>query len=726
MEFGPYPVTEISHTNLKLSDGTRLAMKVWLPCLQHNIEKKFSFFNTEESRNWMKNIYTGTQSVNADFEELFPVILEYLPYAKDSSMTLARDHARHPWFCSHGFLVIRVDLRGTGASSGVYYEEYDAQEFDDCTELFNWIESQSWSNGKIGMYGKSWGGFNGVQLAYKQHKALRAVISLYSTDNRFSDDIHYQGSTMIGNGMLSWASFMFAHNARPPHPRYFKTTSDWKEFWLKRLENTGQSCLATWLHHQHKLDPFWQHGSICQNISKVQCPVLVVGGHADAYTNATFRMAATLNQSSRAIIGPWTHDWPDVSNAGPKIDFLKLCLEWWTFHLKDNIPFTDVLAWPRLKLFVRDSIKPDEIVGPSPGTWVAIPNWKVLYNNFKLSAVENPSTSNDNNVTTIFFGANMKLQFNKVNHIEERVELHPHVLQGSGSGPWLAFYDEFPDDQGIANEHSSCWITNVLDQDIVFVGFSKVFIYVEARVAGRYSLQVRICDQFPSGESTLITKGCQNLCDAEDGWVTPFPGQEKRMICIDLNATGYAVKAGHQVLLSVSPTYFPSVYPAVHCEGLCVYPGCSFMMFQTLTATELRNTTCFRSPKPLLKLPVNDIIKRSYTVTSSIDGDKFVQEVNEMSGLTQFPTMKYECEGSVCEKYVTDQKVSYGDISAARVISSVFEIEGEGKVNTSVKTYQSMTGDKQCFKIKENLKVQIDGETLFDKTWDNIIPRKYV
>jgi predicted acyl esterase len=55
-------------------------------------------------------------------------------------------------------------MRGTGASGGAYYGEYLKQEQTDCIELINWLASQTWCNGRIGMYGKSWGGFNGLQV----------------------------------------------------------------------------------------------------------------------------------------------------------------------------------------------------------------------------------------------------------------------------------------------------------------------------------------------------------------------------------------------------------------------------------------------------------------------------------------------------------------------------------------------------------------------------------
>ena len=92
--------------------------------------------------------------------------------------------SRHPWLASHGFVIIRPDMRGSGDSEGLLFDEYVQQEQDDACEIIAWVADQSWSNGKVGMYGKSWAGFNGLQVAYEQPPALKAVISLYSTDNR--------------------------------------------------------------------------------------------------------------------------------------------------------------------------------------------------------------------------------------------------------------------------------------------------------------------------------------------------------------------------------------------------------------------------------------------------------------------------------------------------------------------------------------------------------------
>lgn len=49
-------------------------------------------------------------------------------------------------------------MRGSGNSSGLYFGEYLQVELDDCGEVVEWIRKQSWSNGKVAIYGKSWGG----------------------------------------------------------------------------------------------------------------------------------------------------------------------------------------------------------------------------------------------------------------------------------------------------------------------------------------------------------------------------------------------------------------------------------------------------------------------------------------------------------------------------------------------------------------------------------------
>ena len=90
-------------------------------------------------------------------------------------------------------------------------------EQDDALELIAWIRRQPWCTGRVGMFGISWGGFNGLQVAYRQPDGLDAMISLCSTDDRFADDIHYKGGCLLCE-QLGWSSTMLAYSSRPADP----------------------------------------------------------------------------------------------------------------------------------------------------------------------------------------------------------------------------------------------------------------------------------------------------------------------------------------------------------------------------------------------------------------------------------------------------------------------------------------------------------------------------
>jgi len=156
----PRRVRVVENDWIPLSDGTRLAAKLWLP---------------EDAE-----------------EDPVPAILEYLPYRKRDA-TAHRDSIRHPYVAGHGYAIARVDIRGTGDSDGIILDEYLPQEQEDAVEVLAWLAAQPWCTGSLGMFGISWGGFNGLQVAARRPPGLKAIITVGSTDDRYADDVHYNG-----------------------------------------------------------------------------------------------------------------------------------------------------------------------------------------------------------------------------------------------------------------------------------------------------------------------------------------------------------------------------------------------------------------------------------------------------------------------------------------------------------------------------------------------------
>ena len=118
--FGPYQVTIVENFILTLADGTKIASKLWFP---GTLQEPF----TSVPSKWIKSYCEADPETRAnELEPTFPTILEFLPYNK-GTYTALRDHLRHPWLSSHGYVVIRPDIRGTGDSTGFYFDEYTKQ-----------------------------------------------------------------------------------------------------------------------------------------------------------------------------------------------------------------------------------------------------------------------------------------------------------------------------------------------------------------------------------------------------------------------------------------------------------------------------------------------------------------------------------------------------------------------------------------------------------------------
>ena len=98
--------------------------------------------------------------------------------------------------------------------------------------------------------------------------------------------------------------------------RYGELGDAWREVWLKRLQHQPL-LVAHWLRHQRR-DELWKHGSICEDWSAITCPVYLVGGWADGYSNTIPRMLAHLQCPKKGLIGPWAHKYPHFAKPGPQ------------------------------------------------------------------------------------------------------------------------------------------------------------------------------------------------------------------------------------------------------------------------------------------------------------------------------------------------------------------------------------------------------------------------
>ena len=477
-----------------------------------------------------------------------PAILEYLPYRKRDG-TYERDALTHPYLAGHGYAGVRVDIRGSGESDGLLTDEYARQEQDDGLEIIAWLAAQPWCSGAVGMMGISWGGFNGLQVAALRPPALKAIVTICSTDDRYADDVHYMGGAKLTAG-FGWASFFFGAMCHPPDPAL--VGDRWRAMWLDRLKNLPLF-LEIWTRHPRR-DAYWRHGSVCEDFSAIQCPVYAVGGWTDGYTNAIPRLLERLAVPRKGLIGPWAHAYPHFALPGPQIGFLQDMLRWWDHWLKGVD--TGVMDEPMLRAWMTDSMKPATHHDTLPGRWVGEAAWPPPERTIRRLFLTDDGLGDERAP------------------LAARTLCSPQTV-GLQAGEWCPFGrgQDQAGDQREDDARSLVFETAVLDSPVEILGAAILTLDV-ASDKPIANLVVRLCDVHPSGESLRVSYGVLNLTH-RDSHETPsalVPGQ-RYQVHVKLNDAGVVFPAGHRIRLALSTTYWPMVWPAPEAATLTVLGG---------------------------------------------------------------------------------------------------------------------------------------------------------
>ncbi len=517
---GPAAVRRLDHVSIPLPDGIHLAARIWLP---------------EDA---------STHPV--------PAILEYIPYRKNDLFAV-NDEGRFGYFAARGYAGVRIDIRGSGDSEGVLLDEYAPQEQEDALAALAWIAAQEWCTGAVGMIGKSWGGFNGLQVAARRPPQLKAVVTVYSTDDRYADDAHYMGGCLLTGQMLGWGTNMHTVAALPPDP--LSVGEAWKTMWQERLEAFHPQ-IHTWLDHQRR-DGYWKHGSVCESFADITCAVYAVGGWCDGYRDPVLRLMESLSCPKKALIGPWSHQYAmEDFEPGPHIGFLQECISFFDHFLKgvDN----GIMDGPVLRAFIQDPVRPATHHRERPGRWAAEPCWP------------SPNIS----------GLRLHLNEGTLDAEpagERALDIRGAQVAGLDAGAWCAFGGplDAPPDQRVEDGLSLSFTSAPLTASAEILGnpVADLVVSLDKPLA---LVVVRVCDVFEDGQSSLVARGLLNLTHRQSHeHPEPLRPGERTRVRVVLQSIGQVVPAGHRLRVSISPTYFPWAWPSPEPVTLTVYSGAS-------------------------------------------------------------------------------------------------------------------------------------------------------
>jgi hypothetical protein len=656
---------------IPMADGRRLAARLWIP---------------------------------SDAEQNpVPAVLEYIPYRRRDGTRL-RDDDRHAWTAAQGYVCARVDIAGSGDSDGLLRDEYLKQEQDDACEIVAWLAKQPWCSGSVGMIGISWGGFNGLQTAFRQPPALKAVITVCSTVDRYADDVHYMGGCLLTDDM-DWGGSFFSVAGVPPDPAM--VGPDWKARWLERLEIL-QPFPALWMQHQRR-DDFWRHGSVCEDYGRLTCAVLAVGGWADGYTAAVFRLVENLRRPDvKGIVGPWGHLYPHRGVPGPAIGFLQECVRWWDRWLKGKA--NGVENDPTLRLWLQDYVAPKSHYDERPGRWIALDRWPA-------GEIERARWWLNGDGLSRAAGA------------EAALRLSSPQTTGLAGGEWCPYgmgkvAPEMPLDQRIDDAGSLVFDSPVLEEPLLLVGdpAAHLALAVDRPLA---LACVRVSDVAPDGQVTKVTYGLLNLTHRESHAepATLEPGR-RYSVRVRLNEIAHVFVPGHRVRVAISTTCFPQVWPSPEPATLTLYAGESTIELPALKEHALCVVDPFGPPECAPSRP-STVVRPGHDerrIIHDLETGTTTMRVARDDGCVRIDDIGTE----IAYSKVKEMRIADGDPLSMRVSVATSHGFHRADWEAQLDCRIVMTCDKENFYLQSDIDAYADGTRLFSRSRPYKIPRDHL
>jgi uncharacterized protein len=621
--------------------------------------------------------------------EKSPALLEYLPYRKDDA-TAARDYPVHHWFAEHGYVSVRVDIRGFGTSEGVPTDrEYSEQEQLDGEHVIAWLASQPWSTGKVGMFGISWGGFNSIQMAMRRPPALKAIIAVDATEQLFHDDVHYV------DGMMHFDEFELNMDLAPSMTGAPDYTLD-----EKILGPRFESAPWSLMYFKHQRDGQFWHAPL-RPLSEIKIPCFLIGGLLDGYRDSIPKMLEQVNAPVKAIIGPWNHTFPNDAEPGPPIEWRDQALRWWDYWLKNHN--TGIMDGPPLSIYMQDWHAPDAHLKNVPGKWRAEIGWP---------------PQNVANTTLYLYDAHV-LSTDPAKPAAHELRYVPSI--GVEAGFW---WGELLTDPRPIDAFSLTYDSVPLKTDLTIFGHPHALLRASSS-APLADWFARLSDVAPDGTVTQITgagiNGAQRESTSDPKDLVP---NQTYSLDIEMHLATWTFPKGHRIRLAVSNALWPMVWPTPYAMTTTLQLGgdAGSRLILPLVPPSMYAAPQFAPPQPSTER--SDIKSAGFPWPGEWKTER--DEVNAKTKVTW--TGKSE-ETYPWGKETDLEAITYlADDNHPETTSA----QGEAEIVMAMKDrtltwkgHLSLSSDAQNFYYKYTRQLFKDGHPIKEKTWQETIPRDH-
>lgn len=627
----------------------------------------------------------------------YPALIEYTPYHKNNNAAYGPRASRYPYFASHGYVFVNVDIRGTGDSEGFNRSFTSPEEVRDNLEVIRWCTRQPWCDGSVGMIGISYTAGVCYDAARQAPPELKAII-LCQMCSDWYNGMACPGGTPRPFAYENYAPLMAAYNFAPPNPDLLGP--QWAAVWQQRLDGStpwGNAYL------ENLLDgPFWESRLLREHEDRVQAATFLIGGWCDWYPDDFLRVFARLKCPRRVLIGPWTHNYPENGWPLPRINDRYECLRWFDKYLKgiDTDPGRPLDREPPITLFVREFTKPEALRRQDNGTFRHEEQWP-------------PARAQP---LPLHLGAQGRLLPGPAEVVppgKSDLVYRPDVGIAAGRyviGQLLPGWG-MPDDQRLDEAFALVYTADPVDSALDLTGVPEAHLFL-ASTAEVAFLSVKLCDVAPDGTSVLVSKGVLNLTH-RSSHVQPEPLVPGKVYAIrqPLLAVAYRLRPGHRLRVLIASADFQNAWPTPLPHTLTLHYGPDHPSRIVLPRTEAPTAPLpeprFR-PSDFPPLPPDQVPTPQYGVQRDLIGQTLTVSYTTRSGI-----------GINRSSY----QISVNRPAEA-VIKSEFEYPLERPGLAILVRSQCVTrSDEQVFHHLTQIDITVNGRPHWHKTWTVSVPR---
>ncbi|HEX3793840.1 MAG TPA: CocE/NonD family hydrolase [Acidimicrobiales bacterium] len=502
--------------------------------------------------------------IRPETSEPVPAIVSRTPYDKGIRLG-SFAHLNALDAAKAGFAVVYQDIRGRFASEGEWsLMGWDSVEQDDGFDCIEWVASQDWCNGRVGMIGGSYEALNAMAAAVAQPPSLRAIAPALvgSTDARIT-------TRMLEGVILSWSALVAVDVLQKRAAEGHVDPGDMRKA-MSALVDPASVASTLPLGDLAPLTipgmPTYRElteriinagGALTDAFHRIEVPALLTTGWWDQAGGSHFFRKLRSNggtagarEDTRMIVGPWSHTQHDVHLGD--LGFGQLAsllgggvgaahLAFFSHHLRDDTPFE-----PDVRYFLT-----------GVNAWRHASDWpppESGEHRIFLYAVQGAnSVSGD--------GALMHAAPTAEDAVDE-FDYDPNVPVPSVGfralnlgGPTVP--GPFDQSRVEGRDDVLVYSSPLLESTVVVVGDPHVQLFVSTS-APDTDFIVKLCDVSPDGTSRNIADGMVQLSwqrePPSDG---TNPAKEVTSLKIDLGMVGHAFAVGHRIRLQIASSAFP-------------------------------------------------------------------------------------------------------------------------------------------------------------------------